>query len=305
MKQKIIPSRLVKMRERLDLTPSKLEKRAAAMKRPLTAKTITNIEKKGRDNNDASVPINERTIETLSRVLQVTKAALTGDEPLPAETSLGDPVSIQISAELALTYDLIERKYSIPLQEALNLAPLLLTIVANKSLQKQRLEVENIEDNFDYRADLLPADLNLEEFLWAWDGAIHNQDVFVKSIDWIDPEEPSYMSLENPFASFLIKMCKPDSSVTISKKSEDNFFPDRGFTYIRDTGIPVYSVCRDELEDITLGSHDASKALYSGVVRIKDIPDELWTPRNAGKRVEWLEEKYSLATSQDEADETT
>ena len=295
---------MVTLRERLDLTPSKLEKRATGMKRSLTAKTITNIEKNGRENSDAAVAVTEGTLETLSLVLKVTKGTLTGDEPMPPGGSLGDPISIQISPELGLTFDLIERKYGISFREALELTPLLLTITANKSLEQQRLKLMSIEEKFDYRKDLIPANVDLQDFLMIWGHAVRQKNVFVKDVNWVDPED-YHLVLENPFASFLIDMCKSDPSVLISKKSDEYYLPDGQFEYIPGTGIPSFSICADELHSITLGSLGAGQALKSGVVRIEDIPDELWTPRNAGKRVEWLEEKYLLATSQDEADETS
>jgi hypothetical protein len=300
MKQNIIPSRLEKVRKHQDLTPSKLETRAADMKRSLTAKTVTNIEKKGRENNDAAVSVTEGTLEVLSLVLKVNKEVLTGDEPLLLEKSLSDPISIKISPQLALTYDLIERKYGISLEEAFELAPLLLTVSANKSLEQLRTSINNNEKNFgEYNS---PHDsYNDTDFLHMLDIAANQNDVFAKSIDWIGAEE-GITDIANPFASFLIEMCEQDTSVFISKEQDNIYFPDASFGYIAGTGIPSFSVCKDELDKITLGSNGAYNALASGVVRIKDIPEELWAPRNAGKRIEWLEEKYSLATSDEDSE---
>ena len=67
------------------------------------------------------------------------------------------------------------------------------------------------------------------------------------------------------------------------------------YSYFSDFRVPQYSICSEELEKITCGSHEARRALEQGITTISEISDDLWEPLNSGNRVAWLEEQYRLA----------
>jgi len=314
MKFFISPSRLKKLREQNNLTLANLAKMSAALKRPVTARTISDIEK---DKNNTR-PIHQNKLLGLANALGVNPKVLSGEQPLPEKPSPSDPISVQLDAQTRLNYELIERRYNVSLNDIVNIAPILFIKAAMESMSRQKSILER-EVYFELGQTLEPGEesgRSLENLpdglLQHWDDeqlehrlgyrieAVKQNDLFDQTV----PIELNTMSEEktNPFADYLIKICASEIGHEMAKLKCDDFY---GFIeYFPGHRIPQSRVCDKDIERITLGSYAARRALVEGVVRIKDIPDDLWEPRKAGDRVAWLEDEYASANRKDELNDT-
>jgi hypothetical protein len=306
MKPVISPTRHKTLRLRLNLTPTKLARKLAKMKTPVTTKTISNIEK----HDGETYPVRENTLKSLSRALEVPPEVLSGEIPLPAKRSPGDTISVQLDARTSLNYELIARRYGVSQEEIINIAPLLFLKAAEESLTRQKRvledEVMKLVKSYCVDAgstppqslDMVP--VGLLDFLdSSWDSlyahrlnAIKTNDLFELTV----PYDFGGMDEEaNPFGDYLQEIC--DSGLGSQKAGVLRDY--MGFySCFPDSSIPISIVCNDDIERITLGSENARSALMTGAASIKDIPEEYWEPRRAGDRVAWLEDKYEMVQQQ-------
>jgi transcriptional regulator with XRE-family HTH domain len=314
MKPVISPTRLKTLRLRLNLTPTKLARKLAKMKTPVTTKTISNIEK----HDGETYPVRENTLKSLSRALEVQPEVLSGEASLPAKRSPNDPVIVQLDARTRLNYELIERRYKVSLNDIVNIAPVLFIKAAKESLARQKrvLEEEVLEQarnmsrlpgepqphSLDTVPDgLLDAIDNDDDCFTHRMNAIIENDLFEQTVPYEDTgihhpgEEP------NPFAYYLQDICASEIGHNMAYLNDEPYLS--YYSYFSGGCIPINFVCEEDIEKITLGSSNARYALTTGTVRIKDIPDELWEPRRAGERVAWLEDKYEMAQQQSEKDD--
>jgi transcriptional regulator with XRE-family HTH domain len=312
MKFFISPSRLKTLREQNSLSVTGLGSRLKNMKRPVSTKTISKIEA---DENETR-SVREYILANLAAGLKVSPKVLSGDEPLPAKHAPSDRVELQIDAKTRLNYDLIERRYDVSIEDIVNIAPLLFIKTAKESLARQKtalaLEVANAigaynelsGDNMPDTLDTVPVgylesiDEDDDKRLYERLAAINQNDLFNETVSY---EEGPHDSDHNPFADYLTHICATEIGFENARVDSDDYYG--GVYYFPGNRIPRSTVCyRDEIE-ITLGSREAGLALSRGLVRIKDIPEEFWEPRESGNRVAWLEDEYAAAQKQKEMDD--
>jgi len=143
-------------------------------------------------------------------------------------------------------------------------------------------------------------DINPDEYFERREEAVEKTDLFETGIAEEFCDEP--WEHPNPFAKFINDECLDHRLGSIHRHPHAvySYFSNAEYSYLSNLRIPKYSICQDDLEKITCGSSEAGWALMQGIVTLPEIPADLWEPRNAGKRVEWLEDKYRLSVEADE-----
>ena len=129
-------------------------------------------------------------------------------------------------------------------------------------------------------------EVDVRQFLWERRNSVAGKDIFEEN-DYVlyDFDDPGCDA--NPFAQYLSSLC--DTLPNAHIHEDANFQTMSG---ISETRIPSYRICEDIIQETTLGSFEASRALQDGLATIREIPEEFWTPLEASNRVKWLEEKY-------------
>ena len=293
-----------------DGVPFMGDKRLKILKKPVATKTISNIEKDKHEKRS----IRKYTLDNLAAGLRVRPAVLSGEEPLPAKHAPSDRVELQIDAQTRLNYDLIERRYNVSLEDVVNIAPVLFIKAAQESLVRQKRVLE--EDVLEIVANIsrMPGEPQyhsldtipdmLIEFVDNDDNcfvhrmkAIGDNDIFEWNVPYEDAGGYDPLVEPNPFAYYLQEMCASEIGHNMASVSDSEYR-----SYFPGGKMPICDVCYEDIKKIILGSHDAGLALSTGVVRIKDIPEKYWEPREAGNRVAWLEDEYAAAQKQNELD---
>jgi hypothetical protein len=310
----ISPSRLRTLRKQDKLTVTGLYKRLKKYKRPVSTKTISKIEA---DKNETRI-VRQNILSNLAYGLRVNPKVLSGEEPLPAKHAPSDRVKLQIDAVTRLNYDLIERRYDVSIEDIVNIAPVLFIKAAQESLAKQKrtleeevLEVTNKVGRMLGEPEPQSLDTVEQAIIDVVDDeeccfssrmeAIRNNDLFDASVPYDESGGYDPFYEHNPFAYYIQELCASDIGRNMADIDDDPHLS--VFSFFSGSGIPINRVCNEDLDKITLGSVEAGQALSSGAVRIKDIPEEYWEPRQAGNRVAWLEDEYAAAQKQKEFDD--
>ena len=233
---------------------------------------------------------------------------MAGKEALPSEARPHE-VTIKLHPQTKLNLDLIEKKYGFTINDVINVAPLFFLKAAQEALARQSLKLQADREEFlkyfhahgTWHKGLIElfgvidtADIEPDEYFGRRETCVENYDLFESGADWFYEEDMGHI---NPFAKFMADECLSHRLGTIYGD------PFTEYLYFSDLRIPKYSICQDDLEKITCGSSEATLALMQGIVTLPEIPTDLWEPRNAGKRVEWLEEKYRHSQEEDKATE--
>jgi len=248
----------------------------------------------------------------LAKALGERDEVLSGEKDIPSEPR-DTNINIKLHPQTRLNYDLLEKRYGIKIEEAVNAAPLLIVEAAEKSLIAFNERIDRDENKIGEAYQLLRVLGKESEFdpnvalpgfsyedvddvpgtLSAMRDSILAKDIFGSEFPEIfDLGDPRYRA--NPFASYLAEL---SSSLPNTDVEEDHF----GFLHaFPGTRIPILRVCMDILREITLGSQQALQALSLGIASIHEIPEDLWGAHNASDRVKWLEEKYNAASESDE-----
>lgn len=286
----ISPQNLKALRERKGWSQEEL-----ASKSSLTARRISSLEKE--DANQISVQ--QKTFQGLCKSLGERPEVLSGEAPLPSPSKPHE-VQMHIHPQTRLNLDLLNKMYGLTIDDVINVAPLLLAKEVDSSLSRQEQDLKKDLELYTHETYEKPSGAGLdmtvkfrlnenaviEEYFEAREASIYNRDIFeTHAIEFYE----EYWDYPNPFANYLNEECVKH------RISEIHTDPNSTFSYFSSYRIPKYSICSDELEKITCGSNEARWALMQGIATIAEIPDDLWEPRNSGKRVVWLEEKYHQA----------
>jgi transcriptional regulator with XRE-family HTH domain len=302
----ISPPRLKILRVQSGLTVAKFARNLEKLKHPVSARTISDIEK---DQNEKR-PINLNTLTNLSKGLRVSNKVLSGEAPMLEKRPPSGPEQVHLDARTRLNYELIERRYNVSLQDVINIAPVLFMKAAKESLARQKRSLEyaisrkvdemslppgstSLDTVSEGLIDYIDDDVDCFSFRMA---AIAENDLFEATVPYPDEGIPG--ESPNPFAFYIQEICASELGRNIADLEDAPYFSYHSF--FPGESIPVNYVCNEDLEKITLGSTDALMALSTGAVRIKDIPEELWEPRRAGDRVAWLEDAYTSSIELDE-----
>ena len=134
--QSIHPKRLKDLRTRKKLSRSKLAERSG-----ISERQISRIE-----NSKTEVPVRMNTMIKLASALGVNAETLLDDpttlDPLPVPPSQDVQLSIKISSQVRLAYDLVKHRYGPSQKDIIKLAPLLFVLLAEGSLAWRRQWLE-------------------------------------------------------------------------------------------------------------------------------------------------------------------
>lgn len=317
---KIRPERLKELRR--DVKEWSRQKLAAESK--VSARQIARIE-----SSAASVTVRSTTAKRLARAFNVSEEVLSGNEPvdiarltsmqrqasklgadadaLSGNKPLSDKqLNLKIDSGVQLAYDLVEYcyPYSPGMKDIINLAPLFFVLLAEGSLGWRKKCLEEIRRASDHLYETAKAEnhlyftkylANVEDGYGAEEESIEKTDICGETIRnddsvllFADADESLYGL--NPFMAYLRKLSRDAGildKVFPIENSDDPWGPE---SYI-------YLFLKNELEEITGGSHDAEWALRLGDVRLFEIPEELMPEKEKddrrNERIAWLEGRLS------------
>ncbi len=267
----------------------------------INARTIQRLEKEPQ-------PSRKSTLTSLAKALGVEPGVLTGELPLPefdkvpASASKQVQISAQITSKARLEYDLIKHLYGVSATELINMAPLFFALLAEGSLAWRRERLKEPKDAIDR---LRQASWNVSCISGAYvanggvaaeENSISKTDLFgehlLSDIDdkfLLDEYDVIYLSIYNPFASYLWKL---EKELAIPGVIDVDSYSINGYPGLEPPlKFPTYNICRDEFDGIANGSNYAKMALKTGHVRISEIPEELMAEDAGEERAKWLEKR--------------
>lgn len=301
----ISPKHLKALRDRKGWPRSKLSDLSGVTERSIASYETAQAER---------VSLTQNSFKKLVGALGERPEVLAGEASLPAEEKPHE-VTLQLNSLTRLNLDLIDKKYGFSINDIINVAPLFFVQAAEKALARQVQKLEEDKNSFlkryrtcgDWEAALYELfgvsatdDINPGEYFEYREAAVENCDLFESGTAEELCDEP--WEYPNPFAEFMNDECVTQrlASIHEDRNTVYSYFSSPEHSFPSNLRIPQYSICRDELDKITCGSTEAYWALMQGIVTVPEIPTDLWEPRNAGKRVEWLEEKYRQSVERDE-----
>ena len=253
-----------------------LNQRELADKMGVSVKTISRI-KSGK-------PPNPSTLEGVVRVLNTTREELAA--PPSDQTSASEALkaagyrrlSTHISGRRAVQYALVEARYGVSAKALIEMAPLLVTLLAEMSLADRRAGLRALRDARNNLVTVAPshlhgvwrADLDLDDALESEEASIDAADIRGAEI-----EDGQAVDDRDLFVSYLQKL-------TVDLDGSHVAHLDGSIDWID------YDILEEDLSRITNGVPLAEYALTGGHARAKDIPEHLRTDDRAAERAEWL-----------------
>ena len=209
--QTIHPKRLRDLRERKKLSRRKLAERSG-----ISERQIGRIEK-----SSADVPVRPNTIMKLAVALGVNAEMLVDDpttlDPLPVPPSQDIQLSIKISPQVRLAYDLVKHRYGPSQKDIINLAPLLFVLHAEGSLNWRRQWLEEAKETTNRLRQLAEEreGFNSEVLDWEWENSFEAEQESIKNNELLGDEilsgkgywHPSDL-LETPFLDYVARLTK-------------------------------------------------------------------------------------------------
>lgn len=253
--------------------------------------SIHRIEKGDKKRNRTGV------IKNLAKALDISEEFLTGafaasapekEVDAPDETPFGSQLNLRVSNGPRNALVLVARRYGVSLAQIVEIAPLLFFWAAEKSLQKRRDRLSELDQKYEEISQLGKAfsylhgrafhNWNAEETLAAEASSIEARDVFGKTIGDTGFEsalpDQYEESEDNPFTMFLREL--------VSEFSEAaeivHWFPDSS---------PHYSVCKKEVLGLVGGDEEAADYIHSGQAPLHKLPKELREKGKEQQRAEW------------------
>ena len=207
----IHPKRLRDLRERKELSRRKLAERSG-----ISERQIGRVEK-----SSADVPVRPNTIMKLAVALGVNAEMLVDDpttlDPLPVPPSQDVQLSIKISPQVRLAYDLVKYRYGPSQKDIINLAPLLFVLLAEGSLSWRRQWLEEAKAAME-RLEQLTSEremFNSEELDWEWDESFEAEQESISENELLGDEILSgkgYWApsdrMETPFLDYVTRLTK-------------------------------------------------------------------------------------------------
>ena len=209
--QSIHPKRLQDLRKRMKLSRCKLAEKSGVSERQIGRVEASNTD----------VPVRMNTMIKLASALGVDAEMLLDDpstlDPLPVPPSQDVQLSIKISSQVRLAYDLVKHRYGPSQKDIINLAPLLFVLLAEGSLswRRQWLEeakatMERLKQLSSERESLNPEKLDLE-----WDETFEAEQDSIKKKELLGDEILSGKGcwdssdhMETPFLDYVTRLTK-------------------------------------------------------------------------------------------------
>ena len=209
--QSIHPKRLRDLRTR-----KKFSRRKLAIKSGVSEKQIGRVE-----TSDTDVPVRMNTMIKLASALGVDAQMLLDDpttlDPLPVPPSQDVQLSIKISSQVRLAYDLVKHRYGPSQKDIINLAPLIFVLLAEGSLAWRRQWLEETKAVKE-RLEQLTGEREgfyTEEQDVVWDESFEAEQESIERNELLGDETLSgrgywqhWDGLKNPFLDYVIKLSK-------------------------------------------------------------------------------------------------
>jgi transcriptional regulator with XRE-family HTH domain len=260
-----------------------LEDLAERTKPKINKQTIHRIEKGAQRNT------RESTVQQVARALNVEPAVLLGQAKL-ADTADDDrsyflmsKLGFRISTSAYSAMYLVGDRYNVTHQEIVELAPFLFCWAAEKSLQRRRDRVEQVElayanaRNLERKIRHLSATdfSESEEKIASEKESIVQRDLFGLSVDeYSNPNDWT----TNPFTVFL-------DSLTEDIGEGASF---EGYSF---HDFPQYRVCADAAALFTNGDAELAEQILEGHVALNDMPKEIREIGKCKEQAEWVRGK--------------
>lgn len=280
---KIIPLVLKTLRKRKGLSQARL-----AEKSKLNKQTIWRLE----NGEDSQEETRSRTITDLAKALSTEESVLTGQAPLPEGQDDDGPfpavskLSFPISTDARNALYLMSRRYNVPQQTIVELAPLLFAWAAEASLRqrKDRLDRAEAALNAMKEADrtlehLQPSSFEeLEDKIEQEKQALRYQDIWGMSTEYNEWSGDPWF--ESPFGVFVAGLAK--------EIGEDTTFEE-----FSNDGVAIYRLYPKEAEEF-MGDPELGDAVMRGHIALHQMPREfadILNPEAEKKRAEWARSK--------------
>ncbi len=209
--QSIDSKRLRDLRKRKKLSQRKLAKISGVSERQ-----IGRVETSGKD-----VPVFPNTVMKLASALGVDAETLLDDpttlDPLPVPPSQDVQLSIKISSQVRLAYDLVKHRYGPSQKDIINLAPLLFVLLAEGSLSWRRQWLEEAKAAME-RLEQLTSEremFNSEELDLEWEESFEAEQESIKKNELLGDEILSgkgywdpFDDMETPFLDYVTSLGK-------------------------------------------------------------------------------------------------
>jgi len=290
----ILPETLKKLREWRRFSQQDLADRANQIKGASASKrTIVRIERSA----TAAKKVRPHTVESLAKALGVKPEALAKPfrDDVERDARLQEAgyhrISVHLDLPTRVNFEWVTHNYSVSVQDLINAAPWMFTLLAEMSLADRRRRLKEAVAAFDEAMAKLPSHLShgavaRSDFECAeYDElqSLRARDIFGNKVletdngpDPFDPDET------NPFVEYLRSTADAVGSDEIDP--DDLERPYGG-------GMPRWPVFQAWLGKLAGADYWAGYALEHGHVRIKDIPDELKGEDHAAERAAFLAAK--------------
>ena len=278
------------------MTQEELARRAR-----LSKATVHRLEKGVQSGN------RKTTLRGLAKALDVEPGVLTGQLPIPAPsaTDRGEPepgpqqLNIRVNAASRNALMLVALRYRMPMTRIVELAPYLFVCAAEASLARRRSKLAELEALFE-RADAqrytfphLPFDIVptfvADNIIHAEKKSIEQRDILANSLpDQLFAhsapvatagEASKYYDVgeHNPFLHYLREAEPPNSEI-----AEIEWF---------DADAAIFSVCLEDACAFAGGDEQLGNHIVNGLIRLHEMPRELFAADAIETRVKWLQEK--------------
>lgn len=286
----IIPETLKAMREKQGLSQQRLAEQAEQLKGASVSKrTIARIE----NGEIRPERVRAHTLESLAKALEVKPEALC--KPV---SELSDdewkkrgyiPLRVLIQDDVRQNYRLVLHHYDVELQDLIDAAPWMFTLLAEMSLADRRHRLAEWHDAFGQAMDHLPSHLqhacaaigDVERACSDEEDSISHRDIFGAKI--LDTEDlgpaPFNPEFTNPFFDNLKNLATKIGSEEIDP--EDAELP-------YGSGMPRWPVFQSWLHDLTGGDNWARFTVENVKGVVQKIPEELKGEAKTVERVAWL-----------------
>jgi len=203
------------------------------------------------------------------------------------------PLGQFIDGETSLAFEMVERRYGIPVKAQMLMAPLFAAILAENSLKWRREKLAELTEAADR---LFAIGGRTEHLRFAYlanrthepgaaeQQSIDNHDLFGNEVSDKVYDFGYNPETHNPFADYLRQ------AVLLLETDAIEVDPE-GLQFESEKSMPIYEICRKDLENITDHDQVAIYALKSGFAKLRDIPKDLLAEDRTSDRVEWLASK--------------
>ncbi len=274
-------------------------RRQLAEKSGISVRTIERLE--GSDERASPRPM---TVNRLAKALQVKPIEFAhspeGEAPDPTSFAQKHEVWLEVSQQVGIAYDLVCQRYGVQRFEIIKLAPVLFTLLAERSLQWRKRMLEEMSDALEKAENLQDENPHLwfgfkeDRHYWgleAEEESIERLDILGRHAAQHVGEEYNF-KLEDgitPFLNYLRMLADEIDHPGVIDLSEVS--DPKGLDWFGSSNLDKKEckVCAREFERLTGGSEEAEFALRVGKVALSEIPKELLSDESKSERVAWLE----------------